>query len=144
MYAHFMHIFMHRCTVGAVSSEIWHRRCGVNFLVFWHRTDVSEMATPHRTAGHPNFDFQDVFFEIKTNILFKHDSNDFVINTQNKKFSFDKIYNLSQFKLKMLKTYIIKQLNKKFIGFFKSFANALVLFVSKKMKIFICALIIKN
>ena len=41
------------------------------------------------------FDFQNVFFKIKTNILFKHDSNDFVINTQNKEFSFDKIYNLS-------------------------------------------------
>ena len=38
---------MHRCTVGAVSSKIWHRRCGVNFLIFWHRT-----------AGHPNLDKQ--------------------------------------------------------------------------------------
>ena len=35
----FMHKFMHRCTVGAVLSSFWHRRCGVNFLVFWHRTD---------------------------------------------------------------------------------------------------------
>ena len=61
------------------------------------------------------FDFQNVFFEIKINILFKHDSNDFAINTQNKKFSFNKIYNLSQFKLKILKKHIIKQLNKKFI-----------------------------
>ena len=34
----FMHQVMHRCTVGAVLSKIWHRRCGVNFLVFWHRT----------------------------------------------------------------------------------------------------------
>ena len=65
------------------------------------------------------FNFQDVFFEIKTNILFKHDSNDFFINTQNKKSSFDKIYNLSQFELKMLKKYITEQLNKKFIMLFK-------------------------
>ena len=78
------------------------------------------------------FDFQNMFFKVKTNILFKHDSNNFVINTQNKKSSFDKIYNLSQFKLKMLKKYIIKQLNKEFIMFFKSSADAPVLFVLKK------------
>ena len=73
-----------------------------------------------------------MFFKIKTNILFKHDSNDFVINTQSKEFLFDKIYNLSQFESKVLKKYIIKQLNKKFIVPFKSFADAPVLFVLKK------------
>ena len=61
------------------------------------------------------FDFQNVFFEIKANVLFKHDSNNIVINTQNKKSLFNKIYNLSQFELKMLKKYIIEQLNKNFI-----------------------------
>ena len=78
------------------------------------------------------FDFQDVFFKIKANILSKHDSNHFVINTQNKKSLFNKIYNLSQSELKMLKKYIIEQLNKKFIVLFKSFVNAPVLFVLKK------------
>ena len=78
------------------------------------------------------FDFQNVFFETKTNILFKHDSNDFVINTQNKKSLFNKIYNLSQSELKMLKKYITKQLNKKFIVFSKFPADASVLFVLKK------------
>ena len=78
------------------------------------------------------FDFQDVFFKIKTNISFKHDSNDFAINTQDKELSFNKIYNLSQFELKMLKKYITEQLNKKFIMSFKSSADAPVLFVLKK------------
>ena len=81
-------------------------------------------------------DFQDVFFKVKTNILFKHDSNDFVINTQNKEFSFDKIYNLSQFELKVLKKYIIRQLNKEFMMFFKSPADAPVLFALKKNESF--------
>ena len=73
-----------------------------------------------------------MFFEVKINILFKHDSNDFAINTQGKESSFGKIYNLSQFELKVLKKYIIEQLNKKFIVPFKSPADASVLFVSKK------------
>ena len=89
-------------------------------------------------------DVQNVFFEIKTNILFKHDSNDFVINTQNKEFSFGKIYNLSLLKLKILKKYITEQLNIKFIVPFKSPAGAPNLFVLKKMKAFIYVLIIKN
>ena len=78
------------------------------------------------------FDFQDVFFETKANILSKHGPNDFVINTQNKEFSFDKIYNLSQSELKVLKKYITEQLNKEFIVPFKSSAGAPVLFASKK------------
>ena len=82
------------------------------------------------------FNFQGVFFEAKANILFKLDSNDFFINTQNKEFSFDKIYNLSQFELKMLKKYIIEQLNQKFIIFFKFLADALVLFFVKKNESF--------
>ena len=79
-----------------------------------------------------NIYFQDVFFEAKTNILFKHDSNDLAINTQNKKFLFGKIYNLSQSELKMLKKYITEQLNKNFIVPFKFPAGAPVLFVLKK------------
>ena len=97
------------------------------------------------------FDFQDMYFEIKTNILFKHDSNDFAINTQDKESSFDKIYNLSQFELKMLKKYIIKQLNKEFIMSFKFPAGASVLFALKKNGFYSCVdykelnvIIIKN
>ena len=78
------------------------------------------------------FDFQDVFFKIKANILFKHDSNDFVINTEDKKSLFNKIYNLSQFELKMLKKYITEQLNKKFIVSSKFFVGVSVLFALKK------------
>ena len=78
------------------------------------------------------FDFQNVFFEIKANILSKNDSNNLVINTQDKESSFDKIYNLSQFELKVLKKYIIEQLNKKFIMPFKFFADASVLPALKK------------
>ena len=77
-------------------------------------------------------DFQDVFFEAKANILFKHDSNDFAINTQGKEFPFGKIYNLSQSELKVLKKYIIEQLNKRFIVPSKSPASAPVLFALKK------------
>ena len=80
------------------------------------------------------FNFQNVFFETKANILFKHDSNDLVINTQNREFLFNKIYNLSQPELKMLKKYITEQLNKKFIVLFKSPADAPVLFALKKNK----------
>ena len=78
------------------------------------------------------FDFQNVFFKAKANILFKHDSNDFAINTQNKELSFNKIYNLSQPELKVLKKYITEQLNKEFIVPSKSPAGAPVLFASKK------------
>ena len=69
-------------------------------------------------------------------MMSKHDSNDFAINTQNKEFPFGKIYNLSQSELKMLKKYITEQLNKRFIVFFKSFADAPILFVLKKNKSF--------
>ena len=78
------------------------------------------------------FNFQDVFFEAKANILSKHDSNDLAINTQGKEFLFGKIYNLSQFELKVLKEYIIEQLNKEFIVPFKLSADASILFVLKK------------
>ena len=78
------------------------------------------------------FGFQDVFFKIKANILSKYDSNKFFINTQDKKILFDKIYNLSQFELKMLKKYISEKLNKEFIVPFKFSAGAPVLLVLKK------------
>ena len=77
-------------------------------------------------------DFQDVFSEAKANILPKHGPDDLAIDTQNKEPPFGKIYNLSQSELKVLKKYIIEQLNKEFIVPFKSPAGAPVLFAPKK------------
>ncbi len=78
------------------------------------------------------FAFQNIFSEIKTHKLFKHDFHDHVIEIlSNRDSFFDSIYNLSATELKILKNYIDKYMKKNFITEFMSFAKILILFVKK-------------
>ena len=61
----------------------------------------------------------DVFNKKKTERLFEHDQIDHVIKIENdKKFSFELIYNLSITKLKILRKYVKNNFKKKFIASF--------------------------
>jgi hypothetical protein len=76
--------------------------------------------------------FQNIFSEIKTHKLSKHDFHDHVIEiSSNRDFIFDLIYNLSTTKLKILKNYIDEYMKKSFIIEFVSSAKILILFVKK-------------
>jgi hypothetical protein len=78
------------------------------------------------------FAFQDIFSEVKTHKLFKHDFYDHVIEIlSNRDSFFDSIYNLSATELKILKNYIDEYMKKNFIIEFVSFAKAFILFVKK-------------
>jgi hypothetical protein len=76
-------------------------------------------------------DFADVFDKINANKLFEHDSQNHAINTKNKMFSFESIYNLSMIELELFKEYFDEFLTKEFIIFFSSFVDASILFVKK-------------
>jgi hypothetical protein len=75
--------------------------------------------------------FTDVFDKININKLFNHDSQDHAINTKNKMFSFESMYNLSMIEFELFKEYFDEFLTKEFIGFSSSFLNASILFVKK-------------
>jgi hypothetical protein len=75
--------------------------------------------------------FANVFDKINVNKLFKHDSQDHVIDTKNKMFSFESMYNLSMIELKLLREYLDEFLTKEFIVFFFSFAKTSILIVKK-------------
>jgi hypothetical protein len=78
------------------------------------------------------FDFFEAFFERAVNILFEHAFHDLIINTQEKNLFFDIIYNLFAEKLRILRVYIKKNLEKEFITSFTSFAATFILFTKKK------------
>ena len=74
----------------------------------------------------------DVFNKKKAEQLFEHDRIDHVIKIKNdKKFSFESIYNLSVTELKILRKYVKKNFKKKFIISFFFSTDASVLFVFK-------------
>ncbi len=76
--------------------------------------------------------FQDIFFEMKTHKLSKHDFHNHVIEIlSNRDSFFDSIYNLSITELKILKDYINEYMKKNFIIKFVSFTKAFILFVKK-------------
>ncbi len=75
--------------------------------------------------------FANVFDKINANKLLKHDSQNHVINTKNKMFFFESVYNLSMIKLELLKKYLDEFLTKEFIVFFSSFAKTSILFIKK-------------
>jgi hypothetical protein len=75
--------------------------------------------------------FANVFDKINANKLFEHDSQDHAINTKNKMFSFESMYNLSMIELELLKEYFDEFLTKEFIVFYSSFVDASILFVQK-------------
>jgi hypothetical protein len=76
-------------------------------------------------------DFANVFDKINANKLFKHDSQNHAINTKNKMFSFELMYNLSMIELELFKEYFDEFLTKEFIVFSSSFVDASILFVKK-------------
>jgi hypothetical protein len=76
--------------------------------------------------------FQDIFFEIKTHKLSKHDLHDYVIEIlSNRDSFFDFIYNLSATQLKILKNYIDEYMKKNFIIVFMLFTKIFIIFVKK-------------
>ncbi len=75
--------------------------------------------------------FADVFDKINADKLLEHDSQDHAINTKNKMFSFESVYNLSMIKLELFKEYFDEFLTKVFIVFSSSFVDASILFVKK-------------
>jgi hypothetical protein len=85
-------------------------------------------------------DFANVFDKVNANKLFEHDSQDHAINTKNKMFSFESVYNLSMIELELFKEYLDEFLTKEFIVFFSSFVNASILFIKKSkndLKLFV-------
>ncbi len=75
--------------------------------------------------------FANVFDKININKLLKHDSQNHAINTKNKMFSFESIYNLSIIEFKLFKKYFDEFLTKEFIVLSSSFVDASILFVKK-------------
>jgi hypothetical protein len=75
--------------------------------------------------------FADVFDKINVDKLLEHDSQDHAINTKNKMLSFESMYNLLMIELELLKKYFDEFLTKRFIVFFSSLVDALILFVKK-------------
>jgi hypothetical protein len=75
--------------------------------------------------------FANVFDKINVDKLLEHDSQDHAINTKNKMFSFESMYNLSMIELELFKEYLDEFLTKKFIVFSSSFVDASILFVKK-------------
>ncbi len=76
-------------------------------------------------------DFANVFDKINVDKLFEHDSQNYAINTKNKMFLFESMYNLSIIEFELFKKYFDEFLTKKFIVFFSSFVDASILFVKK-------------
>jgi hypothetical protein len=77
-------------------------------------------------------DLSEAFFERAVNTLLEHASHDFIIDTQEKNSFFDIIYNLFAEELRILRVYIEKNLEKKFITSFTFFAAIFILFTKKK------------
>jgi hypothetical protein len=75
--------------------------------------------------------FADVFDKINVDKLLEHDSQDHAINTKNKMFSFESMYNLSVIELELFRKYLDEFLTKKFIILSSSFVDASILFVKK-------------
>jgi hypothetical protein len=76
-------------------------------------------------------DFADVFDKINANKLFKHDSQNHAINTKNKMFSFELMYNLSMIELELFKEYFNEIFDKRIYYIFSSFVDTSILFVKK-------------
>ena len=76
--------------------------------------------------------YANVFNKIDANKLLKHRSYDHAIETKNKILSFIFIYNLFITELEALKRYLNDNLKLKFIVFFSSSTETLIMFVKKK------------
>ena len=76
--------------------------------------------------------YADVFDETDANELSKHRSHDHAIETKNKIFFFEFIYNLFITELETLRKYLNDNLKKRFIVFSFSSTKTLIMFVKKK------------
>ena len=76
--------------------------------------------------------YTNVFDEIDANKLSEHRSHDHAIETKNKFFFFEFIYNLFIIELETLKKYLNDNLKKKFIILFFSSTKTFIMFVKKK------------
>jgi hypothetical protein len=98
------------------------------------------------------FNLVKMFNEKTTNKLFKHDSQNLAIDTQNINSSFESFYNLSEKKFKMFKKYLDKHLQNEFIISSKLTCAVSIFFIKKKTSnLYLCvdyrelnAIIIKN
>ncbi len=72
-----------------------------------------------------------MFDKINANKLLKYNLQDHVINTKNKMFFFELMYNLLMIEFKLLRKYLNEFLTKKFILFFSSLAKTSILFIKK-------------
>jgi hypothetical protein len=75
--------------------------------------------------------FANVFDKNNVNKLSKQDSQNPAINTKNKMFLFELMYNLLMIKLELFKKYLDEYLIKEFVIFFSLFVDASILFVKK-------------
>ena len=76
--------------------------------------------------------YADVFDETDTNKLSKYRSHDYAIETKNKIFFFEFIYNLFIIELEIFKKYSNDNLKRKFIVFFSSSTKIFIMFVKIK------------
>ena len=85
---------------------------------------------------YPNY--TTVFDEIDANKFFDHKSYNYAIETKSKIFSFESIYIVFITKFKAFKNHFNDILNKEFIVFFWSSANAFIMFVKKNDDLRLC------
>ena len=82
-------------------------------------------------------EYNDIFDNIKIKILSFTEVLDHIINTGNKSFFYNFIYNLSERKLAILREYLDNILIKNLIRYLVSPAGAFIFFVLKKTKIYV-------
>jgi hypothetical protein len=101
-------------------------------VVLLSRSDDAAIASLEIQIFSQYSDFSEAFSERAVNTLLKHAFHDLIIDTQEKNFLFDIIYNLFAEELRILRVYIEKNLEKEFITSFTSSAATLILFTKKK------------
>ena len=79
--------------------------------------------------------YKDAFDKTDVNKLSKHRFHDHAIETKNKIFSFESIYDLFITELEILRKYLDDNLKRKFLVFFSSLTETLIMFVKKKTTI---------
>jgi hypothetical protein len=101
-------------------------------VVLLSRSDDAAIASLKIQIFSQYSDLFEAFSERVVNTLLEHAAHDLVIDTQEKNFLFDIIYNLFANELRILRVYIEKNLEKEFITLFTFFTAILILFIKKK------------
>jgi hypothetical protein len=101
-------------------------------VVLLSRNDDAAIASLEIQISSQYSDLFETFFERVVNTLLEHASHDLIIDTQEKNFFFDIIYNLFAEELRILRVYIEKNLEKEFIISFTFSAAIFILFTKKK------------